>query len=401
MRKFKVNEYITLKLENGKTKIYVYNPKKGDYEYFIQCLYVLLRKTINELEDFIENIDSVDEMAENLEHATRKNTKLLAIPDETRFWVHCSNLQVWVENAYDTRLIHSNLAFPLLKKLTEVGDPLAMKIFKEEIAKRFSTGYKPVIIYLIKNGYLNFLSNDEVETIIHTMEEENLDRAILDITELDLSDENGVEEKMLKKVPEIIKYCLNLKKLRIAGHRITELPEFIVNLKSLIVLDACNNSLEKIPNNIGELISLEELNLANNGLDRLPESIGNLKHLEEMELGQNMLKSLPESIGNLKSLKSLTLYYNGLKSLPDSIGSLRSLKSINLHHNKLESLPESIGNLKTLEYLNLRGNNFTDVPDFLKNLKSLKTLNLSENKILNPPIKIGDLSFSRDVLYRE
>jgi hypothetical protein len=44
------------------------------------------------------------------------------IPPEIRFWAHCSNLETWGENNYDTRLIHSNLAFPLLKKLTEAGD---------------------------------------------------------------------------------------------------------------------------------------------------------------------------------------------------------------------------------------------------------------------------------------
>lgn len=58
---------------------------------------------------------------------------------------------------YDTRLLHSNLSFPLLKRLTEAEDAMAKKVFVEEIAKRLKIGYKPVITFLIDGGYLNYL----------------------------------------------------------------------------------------------------------------------------------------------------------------------------------------------------------------------------------------------------
>ena len=41
----------------------------------------------------------------------------------------------WFENKYNPRLLHSNLAFPLLKQLTDVGDPLASEVFKVELIK--------------------------------------------------------------------------------------------------------------------------------------------------------------------------------------------------------------------------------------------------------------------------
>ena len=56
---------------------------------------------------------------------------------KTEFRANCSNLQAWVENGYDTRLLHRNLAFPLLKKLTNVGDLHAKKVFKDEIANKY------------------------------------------------------------------------------------------------------------------------------------------------------------------------------------------------------------------------------------------------------------------------
>ena len=87
------------------------------------------------------------------------------IPPETEFWGHCSNLQVWTENNYDTRLIHRNLAFPLLKRLIEAGDPVAERVFKEEIAKRFASCHLSVIHFLLFGDYLNYLSEEELDVL--------------------------------------------------------------------------------------------------------------------------------------------------------------------------------------------------------------------------------------------
>ena len=38
------------------------------------------------------------------------------ITPEQEFWEHYSNLQVWYKNDYNTRLLHRNLSFDLLKK---------------------------------------------------------------------------------------------------------------------------------------------------------------------------------------------------------------------------------------------------------------------------------------------
>ena len=75
------------------------------------------------------------------------------------------NIQVWVEHEYDTRLLHRNLAFPLLRKLVEAGDSYAKRVFKEEIAMRLSSGYPSVVRYLLNEGYLTYLSVDEIESL--------------------------------------------------------------------------------------------------------------------------------------------------------------------------------------------------------------------------------------------
>lgn len=157
---FRINQYLKLKLEKGETKIYINN------ELFRKCKSLLF---INPQEDRkYDQINSIDDAAEILGRSSRikYNPIDLAITPEQEFWGHCSNLQTWAEHNYNTRLLHKNLAFPLLKKLTEVGDPKAKLVFKEEIVSRFEEGNMKTIIYLIANGYLDYLDISEVENIM-------------------------------------------------------------------------------------------------------------------------------------------------------------------------------------------------------------------------------------------
>jgi len=155
-KQFKVNEYLTLKFYNDNTHVYINN------EVVEVCKYLLIDIPLDKVEDF-DDFDSIDEVSEHLDK--RMERKDVDIPQEEIFWGHCSNLQAWYENGYDTRLLHSNLAFPLLKKLTKAGDPHAQKVFKNEIAQRFSSLHLPVVFFLLDGGYLTYLSKEEKETL--------------------------------------------------------------------------------------------------------------------------------------------------------------------------------------------------------------------------------------------
>jgi len=76
------------------------------------------------------------------------------------------NLQVWAENGYDTRLLHRNIAFPLLNQLSKEGDLTAKKVFKEEIAVRFSSGHETVMNFLLEGKYLEILSKEEFDLVL-------------------------------------------------------------------------------------------------------------------------------------------------------------------------------------------------------------------------------------------
>jgi len=120
-----INEYITIKLANRRSFIYV----KG--RRFIQCIRLILNIPKYDIPRYDE-IDSIDEAAKLY---TTHNQRVNITPEQ-EFWGHCSNIQAWVEHNYDTRILMSNISFPLLRELTKAGDPQAKKVYKEEIALR-------------------------------------------------------------------------------------------------------------------------------------------------------------------------------------------------------------------------------------------------------------------------
>ena len=123
IKEFEINKYLKLKLEAGRTNIYVKGRK------FRQCMYLLLNIPVDRIEDYDE-IESIDEAAEILDRSREGHHHIGGrITPEEEFQGHCSNIQVWAENSYDTRILHRNLAFPLLKRLSEVGDQWQKKCF--------------------------------------------------------------------------------------------------------------------------------------------------------------------------------------------------------------------------------------------------------------------------------
>ena len=165
---YRVNQFITLRLVGGRTNIYV----KG--QLFNQCKYLLLNIPKQAIEKY-EIIDSIDEAAEVLDRSMEGGGRSrINISAETEFWGHCSNLQAWTENDYDTRILHRNLAFPLLKRLVEVGDPKAKQVFKDEIANRIESGHATVILYILANKYLKHFNKQEINLLIEEIDFDNL-----------------------------------------------------------------------------------------------------------------------------------------------------------------------------------------------------------------------------------
>lgn len=198
---FRINKYLTLKLVNKETEIFV-NGKP-----FRQCKYLLLNLDAKHLEDYDE-IKSIDQAETELNHDLHgahggiKEEYEITAQDE--FQAHCSNLQVWAESNYDTRLLHRNLAFPLLKRLTEVGDPTARMRYRDEIAERLESGEEVVFRFLSSGGYLRTFNTNELLTIAENIKESKTKLLMMEYLE-----RKGVAEASQLLKDQLIKKLLN------------------------------------------------------------------------------------------------------------------------------------------------------------------------------------------------
>ena len=177
IKTFVLNDYLMLKLEDKRTYIYV------DGKRFRQCIRLMLNIPVDQVEQYDE-IKSIDEAVdkekqhslwlgkvvhdENGLEAINSHIEHTITPEE-EFKGHCSNMQAWVENDYNTQILFRNMAFPLLKKLVEVGDPKAKSKYKDELAYRLSSNELSITHYLMKQGYLKDLEEAEIEIIINDL----------------------------------------------------------------------------------------------------------------------------------------------------------------------------------------------------------------------------------------
>lgn len=396
MIRFRINKFIELRLEDGRSNIYVNN------QYFRQSKYILLRKTLFEIESKgILEVDSIDELAEKLDHSLKqKLPEVIDIPAETQFWVHCSNMQAWAEHDYDSKMLHSNLSFPLLKRLTEVGDLTARRVFKNEVAERFASKHEPVSLFLINGGYLNFFNDEELFTLAELNRkifEDNLMYLRKEFVYTYLGEDGKIIERLEKKyklpfTPVSKKLFLELieknnffvkdqkiSKINLSDFHILTFPHEIYQLKSLDALSISYCALERVPRAISKLKNLKLLALNSNSLRTIPESIGQLQSLEILDLSFNELKVLPKNLFNLKKLEELNLARNKLTHISEEIGTLKNLVILHLYSNKLFSLPDSIKDLHRLKQFTINRNLLTFLPASIKRLNSLKFLNISGN----------------------
>lgn len=187
-KEFVINKYLTLKLKGKKTKIYA-----GGHEFLI-CKAVIVNIPKEKIPE-VKSMDDVFEVSEVIEE--EKDFTKYGITPLTEFWVHCSNLQVWAENGYNTDLLQTDLAFPLLKRLSELGDVTAKIIFKEEIARRYAYGTYDTKDYLEYEGFLDYLTMEELIIGGLPFEESSL---VLDI--IDFMKQYGITYEIAKSLDE-------------------------------------------------------------------------------------------------------------------------------------------------------------------------------------------------------
>lgn len=378
MKKFAINKYLNLTLKDKKTYIYV-----GEKE-ILNCKKVGIKIPPNKISDYLK-YETIDDL-ENQNYVLDED---INIDPETEFFVHCSNLQTWENNGYNTDLIHSSIAFPILKELMEIGDLRAKRVFKEEIVKRFLNGSQSTQDYLILEGYIQCLSLFERDALfgkecfkvkslesyigynikIISGKEPRYGVKIQDrkIIGLHLSGKDNKTRNVL--FPYLIKNFKNLEILYLEGFKTITIPKWIENLDKLRKLKLNQNKLAVIPKSIGKLKNLEYLDLAINFLDKLPKEIELLKKVKRMNFNFNKFKNFPKEVLGLDRLEYLNLSHNQIKLIPTEIETMHSLKLLGLSENPISSLPDELLSMPNLEKVFIGGSNIKINDDFKKELK--------------------------------
>ncbi|KKL13018.1 hypothetical protein LCGC14_2529950, partial [marine sediment metagenome] len=328
---FIANQYIFLRLECKDTVIYV------NGERFIRCKRLIINIPIEDIEMYDE-IRSIYEASILHNHYLKdnkiyreENGKLYPspysfdIPPATEFWGHCSNIQAWVEHDYDTSILHPNLAFPLLKKLTKAGDPTAKRVFKEEIAKKFLEGNFSVKEFLVEEKYLNYLNKEELMCIYEEY---------LKLLKVSNHNENSAKEARFminfalkhlenttcKKILEIYKKFLKSKK---------SIKEICDELGSIYIKDL----------KYEEAIKLYEIELdyGSNNIDIWIE-LGILFRLTRKfkKSIQALFQALKIEKGNYYAFIQLGNTYKGMEKYKDSIASFK--QAIKIDPNNILAL---------------------------------------------------------------
>ncbi len=402
-----VNQYLTLKLKDKKTYIYV-----GNKEIFV-CKKVGINIIPRKIKDFLK-YESID----NLEGLNYEIDEELEIDPETEFFVHCSNLQTWENNGYNTDIIHSSIAFPILKELAEIGDLRAKRVFKEEIVKRFLSGNRNVQEYLIIEGYIRILSQLEREALFRTelsrftsLEayvgyrievvtscKSHFGVVLQDgkITGLRLHAGNNATKNKL--FPYQIKHFKNLETLDLAHFLTLTIPEWIHKLGNLKSLKLSLNHLVEIPENVGKLENLELLDLSLNSLCKIPKEIKRLKNLKKLQLSYNQFTEFPKEVLSLDKLEDLDLERNQIKTIPLEIESMRSLKELGLSDNLVSSLPDELLDMPNIEKLTIGNSNIKIDEDFKQELKKRK-IEIYPSGLLEFEILRRKRRFERDRLF--
>lgn len=150
--KIELNDYIAIGLEYNKILIYIQE------ERFQELEYSFLNKILNACKVQLEEVKKQVKIVENLHKLELDNENFI------KFLII---LKLWIKNNYDTEILVYDFSFPLLKKLVEVGDPLAKKVFINEILKNLWGADPLVVRYLINEKYDHYVDLYNYRTEIH------------------------------------------------------------------------------------------------------------------------------------------------------------------------------------------------------------------------------------------
>jgi hypothetical protein len=143
---YQITPHLSVAIDNFKRVVAVV-----DNEIIAPCRHALL-VTMGDAQDKIQNAETADAAIAAVSDPDGE-TPSVPISDEwtvdNEMMVHASNLEAWVNNDYDPRLIHSNIARPILEKLAKV-DERAKNRFLANLEELIGKGTKTLVSWAVE-----------------------------------------------------------------------------------------------------------------------------------------------------------------------------------------------------------------------------------------------------------
>lgn len=140
--------------------------------------------------------------------------------------------------------------------------------------------------------------------------------------------------------------------LNLSGQQLKKWPQEIFLCRNLRKLNLSSNQLDCIPKEISSLTKLRVLNLSNNRLTQIHTSVFRLQKLRVLNISSNKIKSLPHQLQN-SSISELILSNNLLTSLDYTL--IQGIERLVLCNNRIEQFCPDI-TLSAIYHLWLTGN---------------------------------------------
>ena len=362
-KEFDVNKNLKLKLISNKTTFYINNKK------FLTSSLLYLQvphKDIKNLSDLLTKYPPevlAEKFKSLFDDGEYENNMSGLVSAEEEFKLTCLNLQLWAENIYDYRLLHPELAVPLIKELVYAGDPIAKNVIKKVLTNIFTFGLPKFIRYLAEPIYDNKRGNEWQNHM-----------SIL--TQTDLMDGllNPLEATTMK---EIITFTETEHRVLYEGwwdddflRRYIQQYHFLVENNSVVSMDMeLNQRHPSIPDSIENLKSLNSLRIIVNGSFDSIDFNRPIESLESLKLYIWGDVKVPNKFHLFPNLRFLTIRFiegGSFKDQPTTLGSLKILRSFSLDGIILKEFPRYLLNLKRLRSAEFRDTGLTELPEDLK-----------------------------------
>jgi len=242
--KIMINEFMDIVIGNDSNVPKIYVAGKP----FKKCMFLVTCLPVNEY----EGINSIDELA-SIPSARNLEGKEINMEKEQVLQAHASNLIAWCENDYDTRILHSNLSFPLLIELAKNGDEKAKKVLKPEIESRIKSKNISTIIAIIEILKRNQNENLLNKKCIEIMFERNVNE--IDDFLVSMTSNKNLSSETIESLLEI-SFLLNYKNGEEMRTNLALNPSSSISILKKLTIDDCtevkNLALEMIKKRIFE-----------------------------------------------------------------------------------------------------------------------------------------------------